>query len=167
MVGRGWTRSILRASRACDTWVPGPSTSPLGAMDTLKVRALITANAAEVQRLHKRIHETMRHRYKSPEQTERWETACKEFHSRYDQLAFPGGYSSAVARVTSGDTEAVEAALCFVELRPYFFRSGYLFKQLLPKLKRADLSSSQKARLERVVSAYATWRAKKRSDHGS
>ena len=31
MVGRGWTRSILRASRACDTWVPGPSTSPLGA----------------------------------------------------------------------------------------------------------------------------------------
>ena len=32
MVRRGWTRSILRASRACDTWVPGPSTSPLEAM---------------------------------------------------------------------------------------------------------------------------------------
>jgi hypothetical protein len=133
----------------------------------VKLSSLFTANAAEIQRLQKRIHETVRHRHKSPEETDRWKTACSEFHSRYDKLAFPGGYSSAVVRITSGDTEAIEAALCFVECRPYFFRSGYMFRQLLPKLKRADLTSSQKTRLEKVVSAYATWRAKKRSDHGS
>jgi limonene-1,2-epoxide hydrolase len=32
VVGRGWTRSILRARRACDTWSAGPSTSPLERM---------------------------------------------------------------------------------------------------------------------------------------
>ncbi len=149
------------------TLLGGRSTSPLGAMDVPKLRALITANAEEIQRLHKRIHQTVRHRYKSPEETDRWKTACKEFHSRYDKLAFPGGYSSAIARITAGDSEAIEAALCFVECRPYFFRSGYMFKQLLPKLKRADLTLSQTTRLEKVVSAYATWRAERRFSHGS
>ena len=136
-------------------------------METEKLRALITDNAVEIEKLHARIHETVRHRCKSPEQTERWKTACKEFHSRYDQLAFPGGYSSAKSRIASGDTQAIEAALCFVECRPYFFRSGYMFKELLPKLKRSDLTTDQRTRLNKVVSAYAEWRAKKRADRGT
>jgi hypothetical protein len=120
-------------------------------------------NAEEITRLHKRIHETLRHRYKSKEQTERWETACKEFHARYDLLAFPGGYSTAKARIIAGDLVAIEAALCFVECRPYFFRSGYLFKEFLPKLKRADLSQSQSERLKGVLLAYDAWKATKRA----
>jgi len=133
----------------------------IAAMDTKALRALIMANADEIQKLHGRIHETVRHRYKSPEQTDQWKTACKEFRSRYDRLAFPGGYSTAKARIASGNTEAIEAALCFVECRPYFFRSGYMFKELLPKLKRADLTVEQRGRLDKVVSAYAKWRADK------
>jgi hypothetical protein len=127
------------------------------------VRDLIMANAEEITRLHKRIHETLRHRYKSKEQTERWETACKEFHARYDLLAFPGGYSTAKARIIAGDSVAIEAALCFVECRPYFFRSGYMFKEFLPKLKRADLSQSQSERLKGVLLAYDAWKATKRA----
>lgn len=91
------------------------------------IKAAIEANAAEIKRLHSLIHETLRHRYKSPEQTERWKTACAEFHARYDKLAFPDGLLTAKERIRSGDTDAIEAALCFVELRPYFFRSGYMF----------------------------------------
>jgi hypothetical protein len=127
------------------------------------VRDVIMANAEEITRLHKRIHETLRHRYKSKEQTERWETACKEFHARYDLLAFPGGYSTAKARISAGDSAAIEAALCFVECRPYFFRSGYMFKELLQKLKRVDLSKAQGDRLERVLLAYEAWRETKRA----
>jgi hypothetical protein len=121
------------------------------------------ANAAEITRLHKRIHETLRLRYKSKEQTERWETACKEFHARYDLLAFPGGYSTAKGRIVAGDSAAIEAALCFAECRPYFFRSGYMFKELLSKLKRADLSQDQAERFKRVLSAYDAWKAAKRT----
>ena len=127
-------------------------------MDTVQLQALITANAAEVTRLHDRIGETLKHRYKTPEQTKRWETACSEFHRRYDSLAFPGGYSTARERIAAGDLDAIEAALCFAELRPYFFRSGYMFKELLPKLKKANLSIEQVERLDRVLNAYAKWR---------
>jgi hypothetical protein len=60
--------------------------------------------------------------------------------------------------MAAGDPTAIEAALCFVELRPYFFRSGYMFKALLPKLKKADLSAQQLNRLEGVLKAYSKWR---------
>ena len=127
------------------------------------MRDLIVTNAAKIQELHKRIDSTVRHRYKSPEHTERWQTACKEFHERYDQLAFPGGYATARTRLAEGDSAAIEAALCFVEVRPYFFRSGYMFKEFLPKLKRANLSPQQRDRLNAVVAAYDEWRAQRRA----
>jgi hypothetical protein len=78
-------------------------------------------------------------------------------------LAVPGGYLTAKERIRSGDTEAIEAALCFVELCPYFFRSGYMFKTFLPMLKRVQLTPSQRDRLSRVMLAYDKWRAQKRA----
>ena len=126
------------------------------------MKEMITRNAEEIRRLHARVHETARLRDKSPEQKEGWQQACAEFHARYDTLAFPGGYNTAIDRILAGDSDAIEAALCFVELRPYFFRSGYMFKALLPKLKRAPLSRSEDARLQTVLSAYDAWRQAKR-----
>jgi hypothetical protein len=120
----------------------------------LDIKATIEANAAEIKRLHGRVHETLRDRYKSPDQTERWKAACAEFQGRYDNLAFPGGYLTAKDRIRSGDADAMEAALCFVELRPYFFRSGYMFKGFLSLLKRAPLTPSQCERFDRVAAAY-------------
>jgi hypothetical protein len=130
------------------------------------IKDTILKNAAEITTLHSRIHQTLRHRYKSAEQTERWETACKEFHARYDKLAFPGGYSTAKSRIASGDAIAIEVALYFVELRPYFFRSGYMFKAFLPMLKRAMLTPAQRERLASVTLAYGSWRAQKRAKQG-
>ena len=53
----------------------------------------------------------------------------------------------------------MEAGICFLELRPYFFRSGYMFKDILRKCKQAPLSKSQAARLATVVEKFAAWRA--------
>jgi hypothetical protein len=127
----------------------------------------INSNAEEIRRLHSRIRETLKHRYRTPEQTKQWEQACAEFHSRYDLLAFPGGYRSAFERIAAGDPQAIDAALCFVECRPYFFRSGYMFKDLLRKLKRAQLSESQSARFGVVLKAYESWRAQGRRPRGT
>lgn len=107
------------------------------------IKTNILTNSEEIRKLHRRIHETFRDRDKSREQYELWERACEEFHARYDVLAFPGGYSTAAERMAQADAEAIESALCFVELRPYFFRSGYMFKTLLRKLKRASLNEKQ------------------------
>ena len=131
-------------------------------MNTEATKEWILRNAEEIRKLHGRIHETYKQRGKVPGATERWSRACEEFHARYDSLAFPGGYETAVARMAQGDAEAIEAALCFVELRPYFFRSGYMFKTFLRKLKRAQLDVRQTERFERVVQAYEKWRQMKR-----
>lgn len=130
-------------------------------MNTEVTKEWILRNAEEIRKLHGRIHETYSERGKVPGATERWERACAEFHARYDSLAFPGGYETAVNRMDQGDADAIEAALCFVELRPYFFRSGYMFIKLLRRLKHVPLDAKQTERFERVVHAYRQWKQMK------
>jgi hypothetical protein len=115
----------------------------------------------EIVRLHNRVHETARQRGEGREARDLWEQACAEFHARFDDLSFPGGYQAAGPRIVAGDPDAVEAALCFLELRPYFFRSGYMYRSLLRKMKRAPLSPHQRGRLQAVVERLEAWRARK------
>lgn len=118
--------------------------------------------AAEIVRLHGRIHATFAHRHEGPAKNREWQNACSDFRARYDALSFPGGESK-IERITDGDPDAMEAALCFLECRPYFFRSGYLFKRLLRRAKRAPLSDSQQQRLALVIERQAAWQKRKRS----
>lgn len=119
-----------------------------------RLKAQIRRNADEIARLHGRIHETVRKRGQSEARRQQWQRACEELHARYDRLAFPGGLDGAFERLAAGDPETMEAAICFVELRPYFFRSGYLFEKLLRKAGHAPLSEAQAARLEAVRTAH-------------
>lgn len=136
----------------------GPITAPMMSQD---LKDLIERNGKEIERLRLRIDETVKYRDRSYEDREVWKQACAHFHSRFDELAFPGGYNGAVGRVLSGDPYAIEAALCFLELRPYFFRSGYTHRELLRKMKRAPLSPAEARRFEAVQERYRKWRAKK------
>jgi hypothetical protein len=130
-------------------------------MDSVQLKESILSNAEKIRELTSRIHEAVRTRSSSPDARRKWELACQTFHSRYGELAFPGGYSGALERIVAGDADTIEAALCFLEVRPYFFRSGYMFKDILRKTKRAPLSSHQAARLAQVVGAYALYRAQR------
>lgn len=126
-------------------------------------KATIAANTETIATLHSLVQETLKDRNKSPGQNKLWKTACAEFQRRYDGLAFPGGYSTAKERLRAGDIDSIEAALCFVELRPYFFRSGYMFKELLRLLKRVTLTPGQRERFSRVALAHQEWRAQQRA----
>ncbi|GLQ46530.1 hypothetical protein GCM10007862_15810 [Dyella lipolytica] len=128
-----------------------------------RIKFSIKKNAAEVVRLHKRIHETFALRDVSQEKREEWQKACEEFHSKYDELAFPGGCRGVIDRLLEGDSDTMEAVICFLEIRPYFFRSGYMFDALLRKAKRAPLSAKQKSRLQIVADNVRTWKASKRA----
>ena len=118
----------------------------------------IVKNANRINQLKQRIDETLKHRDKNDHKRKEWDAACAEFHSQYDALAFPGGLSGAYERIVEGDPKAVEAAICFLECRPYFFRSGYMFKDILRKAKQAPLKDDQKARLDAVLKAYAEYK---------
>ena len=128
-------------------------------MDTEKIKETITRNAEEAARLHSRVHETLLQRDGSEEKDAEYRNACAEFHARYDALAFPEGYRGALQRIIDGDPEAMESAICFLELRPYFFRSGYMWKDILRKCKHTPLLESQRTRLEAVIKKREDWQA--------
>src|SRR5215467_11392044 len=130
-------------------------------MDSERIKEQILGNAAEIVRLHTRIRETVRHRHESAGKRLEWEKACAEFHTRYSNLAFPGGYAGALDRITAGDPNTVEAAICFLECRPYFFRSGYMFKDIVRRCRRAPLSTEQATRLKAIEKRLAEWRRRK------
>jgi hypothetical protein len=131
-------------------------------MNSSRLEELIRANAEEIRRLHTRVHETFRLRSRSHEHKLAWQRAAAEFRRRWDGLAFPGGYDTALERIAAGESNAVEAALCFLEVRPYFFRSGYMFKDILRKIRRALLDKEQALRLEKIVVAYDRYRVARR-----
>ena len=131
-------------------------------MDSERLKEQIRENAAEIECLRLRIHETYAERSKSSEKMQQWKQACAEFHSRYPSLAFPGGYQGLVwERILAGDPQTMESAICFLEVRPYFFRSGYMFKDLLRKCRKAPLSADQAARLRVIEQRLAEWRERK------
>jgi hypothetical protein len=121
----------------------------------------IAPDAAEITRLKARIDTTVLLRGKSPAHYAAWSEACAEFHRRYNMLAFPGGYVEALVKFAAGDPSPIEATLSFLEQRPYFFRSGYMFKTLMRRVKRAELKQGQRKRLDAVLVRQAAWRARK------
>jgi hypothetical protein len=132
-------------------------------MNSERLKQVILENGAEITRLRTRIDETLGRRSSSPQGRDEWKTACAQFHERYSELAFPGGYDGAAARILAGNPTAMEAAVCFLECRPYFFRSGYMYKELLRKAKQAPLSPEQSERLQVVIQRVAEWRTGKTS----
>jgi hypothetical protein len=62
-------------------------------------------------------------------------------------------------RLKAGEFHTVEAALCFLEVRPYFFRSGYMWKDLLRRCKRVPMSEQQASRFIALLERHSEWKA--------
>ena len=110
---------------------------------------LIENSAKRITELHKRIHDEFRVLPHGPAHR----AACKEFRERFDGLAFPGGYEAGLKKIEEGEAKAIEAALAFLEVRPYFFRSQYMAKKLTRQLKHVSLSAGQSERFEKIKSS--------------
>jgi hypothetical protein len=126
-----------------------------------ELRAKLIENAAEINRLHSRIHEALHD--ESDLDRRMWSQACSDLHTRYEELWLPGGpYPDFYNRILAGDPDVIEVALCFLEVRPYFFRSGYRWKTILKKCKRAPMSAEQSTRFQVLLEKYEQWRKRRR-----
>jgi hypothetical protein len=114
---------------------------------------LIRHNAQKLRDLNEAVHATYQRRGEDAPQKEKWQDACRRFHSEYDQLAFPGGISEEMRRLKDHDPGAIESAVAFLEVDPFFFRSGYIKEDLLEHLRWAPLDQDQKRRLQQVILA--------------
>jgi len=125
----------------------------------------ILKSEAKIQRLHHLISSTFAKRDDNRQSYESWQNACTNFHQSYSTLVFHSdnfeGEEYLVELITHDSANgayAREFAVCFIELRPYHFRSGYLYKRLLRKLKHAPLTQDQLSRYDKIKQAYQQYR---------
>ena len=124
----------------------------------MSVHSRIQNNAQEIVRLHQQMHAAVARRGDGPSEQALWQAACHEFHARYEELSFPGGPRTARDQLRAGDPVALEYALAFLEIRPYFFRSGYMFKDYIRVLRTCPLSDTQRDRYNVVKATYDVYR---------
>jgi hypothetical protein len=131
---------------------PGDSRPSQTAKEKLAFRCLIQTDARLLNELRSRVHDAPSGGDPGRETQARHTAACAEFDARYDALAFPGGYEKGLGKLRENDPETIDAALAFLEVRPYFFRSQFIATKLRRMVKRATLNMRQKERLESVQS---------------
>ena len=117
----------------------------------MKPKKPIEDNASKLRELNDAIQATIKDRNKSPAHKEKWSEACREFHSSYDQQAFPGGLGESMQKLAKGDAATIESAVQFIEADPMFFRSGYIKEEILKHLSRNPLNDDQKQRLREII----------------
>lgn len=100
--------------------------------------------------LHKQVQATFQHRDESPHARWGWEQACHQFH-QFDAPMLRLVTQEGIACIRAGDPEFVERAICYLEVDPYHFRSGYNKATLIRCLKRLPLTPKQQDRLRAVV----------------
>ena len=126
------------------------------------MQPLIETNAALLRKLHETIHETFRHRTEGPEAHAAWERACREFHDRWDELAFPGGLRAGLRRIEAGDMQAIETAIRYLELRPFYFRAQYTRDLFMRLIKRQTLPFKLQKRFDATRERLKNWRRTRR-----
>ena len=118
----------------------------------------ITRNAVLIKSLQEKVHLTFKNKNINDIEYHKWEMACKEFHDRYSELAFYNGDRNYRQLIRNGDNDAIEYYLNFIEVRPYFFRSGYIYKDLIRVFKNCKLSPTQKSRFMKIFTLYQKYK---------
>jgi|GEM_PF-1647482 len=98
------------------------------------------------QRIHGRVDEE-----------EVWKQAAALFHRTLDE-AYPDQFWESFESLRRGELAHLDAAITFLEIDPWFFRSGYLKADLLRIICKLTLSPSDVQRLQTVVLAAIDFR---------
>ena len=117
-----------------------------------------TARVAELNRLHKLVHELsdVRWRTGKAEDITCWENSVRAWNEfsgfRYPATKFYFFENQTfLAALSAGDADAKESAIKFLEFDPYYYRSGYIKSKLLVRLKHIKLTAFEIRRLQKVI----------------
>lgn len=111
---------------------------------------LIRKEGAKLHAMHAEIHRTFALRDRDPGAHREWEQACNAFHA-YQSWFGPYLESACKKRKARYARGILEFVVCFLEVDPWFYRSGYLKQVFLTRVKRSVLSEALKERLRKVV----------------
>jgi hypothetical protein len=100
--------------------------------------------------LHQKINDTVTKRDKSQAAYKEWKQACRIWHnttSATDHLWL----DETRKKIRSGDRETIDDVMLFLEVDPWYFRSGYLKERLIEDLKRAPLNEHNEERIRHII----------------
>jgi len=110
---------------------------------------LIAEESAKIEELRAQVHRTFLQRDRDEKSRDEWGRACREFHSYESRLNPYLERARQNARYVQKNL--LEFVVCFLEVDPWFFGSGYLKELFLTRLKRSDLDDAIKERLRAVM----------------
>lgn len=104
-------------------------------------RDSILRHEKEVNRLHGAIHETVKHREKSPSLLEKWIRAADEYRSHRSSI------DDWLEHIRTSDisnwADAREFIFQYLEIDPVYNNSGYAKEMMVQKIKKCDLSEKE------------------------
>jgi hypothetical protein len=112
--------------------------------------ASIRRVANEVERLRCAIQSTFAVRHKGRAEHEAWHRACTEFHS-FEHDLFNLWDPAVLLEIRQASGVWRNTALLFLEVDPWFFRSGYLKEKLCHVLKQASLTPREAQRVQEIL----------------
>ena len=121
------------------------------------MQAVIEENARRLRELRARCEAACRDRHLSEKASKECSRACHEFTENYDALAFPGGLRSGLRRIEAGDLSAVETAIRYLEIRPFYYRAQYNRIAFARRLRRLTLPPRLAARLAAAMDTLRAW----------
>jgi hypothetical protein len=117
------------------------------------MREALAANGQKIEELRAQIRLAAARRSESPEARATWQQACAAFPARYDALAFPGGLSAALERLTTANLATAAEVIDYLEIHPYYFRSQYNATRFIRALKKLQLPPDLQLSFEAVQAA--------------
>lgn len=135
-----------------------------------KIRARIVENEKHLKYLESKKRQYIDIIINDKEISNELKAYWNEYNQSYNSLVFSHGEfkgeKGLYKALKQGDTYAMEYAVCFIESRPYFYRSGYMYKDLLRRLNKAPLSDSQRERYMTIKQQYRELIRKYREQRG-
>lgn len=83
---------------------------------------------------------------------ELWKQAAELFHQTIDE-AYPRDFEENLEQLEKGDPAGLKMAITFLELDPWFFRSGYVKADLIRLICRMSIPPTEAVRLQKVILA--------------
>lgn len=119
-------------------------------MNNKPLATLINNNAKIINQLWQTISSTHSHRSENEKEKKAWETACTIFHKTYDILSFPGGLQHGLTLLKQNNQQIIDVAIEYLNIDPYFYRSGYIKEKIAHLLKQASLNQKQIHKLQTI-----------------
>jgi hypothetical protein len=102
----------------------------------------------------RRIDEALVNRGENQDAFQVWRDACDEFHDTVLSTDYLW-LDETQQLIRNGERSTIEDVLLFLEVDPWYFRSGYLKEMLIESLKQAPLTDQDKARIRQIIISVA------------